>query len=104
MCEVWVYNLKELLKCNFKTVTGNTKKIKKVLKDIAELAITKKASEIPNFAVLLVKAVESSIKQQKDEKKKNIVLNAALVNQHLTYVIDEYKKINSLQWSPNMWN
>lgn len=83
----YIENIVKMLKANFrKYLDGSSDK---ALIDIASLAITKRAERYRNFVVLIVKAVRMSIHHQKNERKKNIKVNAALVNKCLTKIITE---------------
>lgn len=50
------------------------------LNQIASLVTQKRSKQHKNIVDLLINAIKSSIKQQKDEGQKNPILNAALVN------------------------
>ena len=79
----FIDNIKELIKRNFGQALPEQNQ-DKVLNDIAGLAVTKKAECYQNIAILIVDAVKASLLQQKKEKKQRPVLNAALINMHLS--------------------
>lgn len=83
--EGYFENIKRLVTINFKKyIDLDSESDKKTLRDIANLAEAKRAEQIRNFPSLIVKAVRDSLKLQKEENKKELKLNAALVNRCLT--------------------
>lgn len=85
--ESYIQNIISAIRRNFKKYLPE-KEPDKVLNDIGNLADTKRAEKHTNFAFLIVKAVEDSIRLQKEEKKNRPVLNAALVNSCLGKIIE----------------
>lgn len=81
-------NIIKLLKVNFKRYLGNNSD--KKLADIAALATTKRAEKYRNFVSLIVAATRASIRRQKDEKRDNVTINAALVNKCLSEAIERF--------------
>ncbi len=79
----FIENIKELIKRNFGKALPEQNQ-DKVLNDIAGLTVTKKAGAYRNIAILILDAVKASLLQQKREKKRKPVLNAALINMHLS--------------------
>ena len=75
-------------------MNGNSEK---TLADIAALATTKRAEKYRNFISLIVAATRASIKRQKDEKKENVSINAALVNKCLTEAIERFYTHQSIE-------
>ena len=91
----YVENIIKLLRVNFKRyLNGNSEK---TLADIAALATTKRAEKYRNFISLIVAATRASIKRQKDEKKENVSINAALVNKCLTEAIERFYTHQSIE-------
>lgn len=94
----YLNNIKKLLRANFKRyLSGNTENAEKALNDIARLADSKRAEKYHNFIPLIVAATRASIKWQKDEKKPNISINAALVNKCLTDAIERFYTCHSIE-------
>lgn len=89
----YIENIRKLLTANFKRYIKDSKD--KALADIAALAGSKRAEKHPDFISLIVAAVRDSVKCQKDDKKKEIKINAALVNKCLTEAIKGF----SVKWS-----
>lgn len=79
-------NLKAFIKRNFYNALPEHN-AEKVLDDIANLATSKRAEKYRNFAIYIKEAIIESLRQQIREKKVRPVLNAALVNKHLSQVI-----------------
>ena len=78
-------NIKRLVAVNIKNYIDVTDEAdNKALYDIANLAEAKRAEQIRNFPSLIVGAVKDSFKLQREEKRKELRLNAALVNRYLT--------------------
>lgn len=84
----YIENIRKLLIANFKQYIEDSSD--KALSDIANLAGNKRAKEYPNFVSLIVTSVKASIKRQKDDKKKEVKINAALVNKCLTEAIERF--------------
>lgn len=82
-------NIRNLLKVNFRKYI-NGEEAEKAVCDIANLADTKKAEKYRNFIPLIVAATKASIRLQKEEKKTNISINAALVNKCLNDAIERF--------------
>lgn len=74
----------EILRNFSRFLPEDSEQKKKLLNDIAALMVTKKAGRIKNIAAFIIKAIKRSLAQQKEEKKEHPVLNAALVNIHLS--------------------
>lgn len=77
--DCWLENVKELVRRNFPRFVPDGRAGEKALGDIAMLAGTKKAGMQEDFISLLYRAVEDSIRKQREEGKVP-KLNAALVN------------------------
>lgn len=76
-------NIKELIIRNFKRFLPTGSK-EKVLYDIVHLADTKRAKGYSNFPIIIANAIRKSLELQKEEKKEQPVINAALVNKCLS--------------------
>lgn len=85
----YVDNIKKLIQANFGKYIKDEKS-EKARDDIADLAITKRADKYHNFVPAIVVAIKISISNQKKEKKKNILINAALVNKCLSEAIERF--------------
>lgn len=89
--QLYLDNIKELVRRNFRRQLPE-ENTETVLQDIANLTNTKKARAYRDITKFLIQAINLSLKQQRDERKENIILNAALVNKCLSGIIDEYLK------------
>ena len=81
-------NLISHLKINFKRYIPESADADKVLYEIANLTAAKRAKKYDNFFTLIINAINSSINIQKKEKKKQPLLNVALINQCLSQYLD----------------
>lgn len=91
--DMYIANVGELIRRNFARYVPEIENDGElVLHQIAKLANTQRAKKYENFVLLMVDAVSRSISQQKYEKKKKPILNAALVNTHLTAILNEEAK------------
>lgn len=84
----YIENIRKMLIANFKQYIQDSSD--KSLSDIAALAGSKRAEKHSNFISLIVASVRVSVKRQKDDKKKEIKINAALVNKCLTGAIERF--------------
>lgn len=84
----YIENIRKMLIANFKQYIQDSSD--KSLSDIAALAGSKRAENHSNFISLIVASVRASVKRQKDDKKKEIKINAALVNKCLTGAIERF--------------
>jgi hypothetical protein len=83
--EGYLENIKKLLLVNFKNyINPSDASDQKALVDITRLFETKRAERQRDFPSLIVNSVKESFRLQKDERKKEIRLNAALVNKCFT--------------------
>lgn len=88
--QLYVDNIKKLLLNNFQKYLPVDKDISKTLNDIAGLVEQKRENNYPNFVFLIVTAIKRSLSLQKAENRKEIRLNAPLINRCLNDVIDDY--------------
>ena len=91
----YIENIICLLKANFKRYIDNTSD--NSLADIAGIAITKRGEKYHNIICLIMAAIRASIRRQKAEKKKNVSINAALVNKCLTEAIERFYAHQSIE-------
>jgi hypothetical protein len=85
---LYIKNVKDLIERNFKKRIPKENP-DKVTRDIANLADTKRAEKHPDFVSLIVTAISDSINHQRQEGKKEPILNAALVNSCLGNVLEQ---------------
>lgn len=88
--QLYVDNIKKLITNNFQKYLSEDKDIENTLNDIAGLVEQKRENKYPNFVFLIVTAVKRSLSKQRAEKRKEIRLNAPLINKCLNDVIDDY--------------
>lgn len=83
-------NIGNLLERNFKKYLPDPDErgFRRVIVDISNLVMQKRAEDKHDFVSLIVKAVKATIEQQRREGKKNPVLNAALVNKWISAVLN----------------
>lgn len=90
---LYVENIADMIARNFKTALPESadgeKGIRRILHQIAGLATQKRAGDYDDFASLIVLAIKGSLKQQKTEKKKRPVINAALVNKWIPIAAEQ---------------
>ena len=86
-------NIADMIARNFKTALPESadgeKGIRRILHQIAGLATQKRAGDYDDFVSLIVLAIKGSLKQQKTEKKKRPVINAALVNKWIPIAAEQ---------------
>ena len=82
--EGYLNNIQDHVQRNFGRFLQDGDQGKIALQDIANLADTQRAEKNDNFVRRIVDAIKESINIQKCEKRKQITLNAALVNRCLT--------------------
>lgn len=87
----FLQNIGALIERNFPSKMPENKSVKdKTLSDIAKLAGADRVRKYADFPSLILKAVESSFVRQKEESKKELNLNAALVNICLGEILEQY--------------
>lgn len=85
--EGFLNNVKDMILVNFKRHINDLKD-GKALDDIISFLETKRAKGRKDFPDLIIKSIKDSFILQKREERKDIQLNAALVNKYLTYHIN----------------
>ena len=83
---LYEHNLVKMMERNFKKYLPDPEADGSILalKQIAALAVQKRSLRKDNFPFLIANAIRNSILQQKQEGKKQPVINAALVNKLIT--------------------
>lgn len=80
--EGYIFNIKKLILANFGRFLSGADEAG--IDDIARLAEQQRALAYRNFPSLIVEAIRDSFKLQRDEKRKRVSFNAALINKILT--------------------
>lgn len=80
--EGYIDNIKQLISVNFKKFLSETDKAG--IDSVAGLAEQQRALGYKDFPSLIVNAIRNSFNLQREEKRKSLALNVALVNRFLT--------------------
>lgn len=86
--EAYLKNLSQLIRLNFSCYLPDGATKDQILKNISNMADSQRARKENGFFSLMVNAIKESIHIMRDEGKKKILLNAALINKCLTDLID----------------
>lgn len=85
--EGYIFNIKKLIYTNFKKyVSGEAEN---EINCVAGLAEQQRALPHKDFPSLIVEAIQNSFRLQREEKRKEVSLNAALVNRFLTQKLEQ---------------